>query len=67
MSIVEEIRALCDEVVVEVKELLSLTGLATHPWWVEVDPGYDKLKQMARIQADVVVAKAQELRAIIPD
>ena len=67
MSIIEDIRALCEEVNKETNSLNSLTGMAGHAWWTGVDPGYAKLKQMARIQADLVVTKAQALRAVIPD
>ena len=67
MSIIPEIKTLCEEVQVEAEFLKTLAGKANDPKWLIVDPGYAKLKEMAHIQANIVLAKAQALRDAIPD
>jgi len=65
-SIVEDIVALCEEVQDEAEFLKTLAGKASDPKWVTVDPAYAKLKEMARIQADIILARAQALKDAIP-
>lgn len=66
MGLIEDIQALCGEVQDEAEFLKTLAGKASDPKWVTVDPGYTMLKDMARVQADVVLAKAQALKDAIP-
>jgi len=67
MGLIEDIQALCGEVQDETEFLKTLAGKASDPKWVTVDPGYAKLKEMAHVQADIVLVKAQALRDAIPD
>ncbi|GAH68543.1 unnamed protein product [marine sediment metagenome] len=67
MSITENIKALCEAVNKEANSLKALTGMAGHAWWTVVDPGYAKLKQMARVQANIILDRAQALRDAVPD
>jgi len=66
LSLVEQIVGKCEEVQGETEFLKTLAGKAKDPKWVQVDHGHDKLKAMARIQADTIMSKAQELKALIP-
>lgn len=66
MSLVEEIVAKCQEVQEETEFLKTLAGKAKDAKWTDVDPGYTMLKAMATTQADTIIAKAQELKALIP-
>jgi len=67
MGIIEDIQTLCEELHGEAEFLKTLAGKAGDPRWFAVDPGYTRLKAMAQAQAVKVVAKAEELRAAIPD
>ena len=66
LSLVEDIVAKCEEVQNDAEFLKTLAGKAKDAKWVQVDPGFDMLKTMARTQADTIIAKAQELKALIP-
>lgn len=65
LSLIEEIVAKCGEVQDSVEFLKTLAGKANDPKWVIVDPGYARLKEMARAQVDAVIVLAGELRALI--
>ena len=67
LSLVENIIGKCEEIQNETEFLKTLAGKAKDARWEQVDPGHDMLKAMARTQADMVIVKAQELRALIPD
>ena len=66
MALIEDIQAKCDEIETASTFVKTLAGKATDPQWIVVDPGYMKLKEMAKIAAQTVVTKAQELEALIP-
>ncbi len=66
LSLVEDIVAKCEEVQNETEFLKTLAGKAKDAKWPDVDPGYTMLKAMATTQADTIIAKAQELKALIP-
>lgn len=64
LSLVEDIVGKCEEVQEETEFLKTLAGKARDAKWTEVDPGYTMFNAMATIQADKVIAKAQELKAL---
>ena len=66
LSLVEDIVVKCQEVQDETEFLKTLAGKAKDAKWTDVDPGYTMLKTMATTQADTIIAKAQELKALIP-
>ena len=66
LSLVEDIVEKCQEVQEEIEFLKTLAGKAKDAKWPDVDPGYTMLKAMATTQADTIIAKAQELKALIP-
>lgn len=66
MTLIDDIMAKCDEVQAQAEFVKTLAGKASDPKWVEVDPGYTKLKAMAQVASDKVVTLANELRALIP-
>lgn len=67
MGIIENIKALCEDLAAEAEFLKTLAGKASDPKWETVDPGYVMLKSMAKVQANIVLDKAQALRDAIPD
>jgi len=66
LSLIEDIVAKCEEVQEETEFLKTLAGKAKDAKWSDVDPGFTMLKTMATTQADTIIAKAQELKALIP-
>ncbi len=66
MSLIEEIIGKCEEIEKASTFVKTLAGKANDSQWTTVDPGYTKLKEMAKIAAQTVVTKAQELEALIP-
>lgn len=66
MTLIEDIQAKCEEIETASTFVKTLAGKANDPQWVTVDPDYTNLKEMAKIAAQTVVTKAQELEALIP-
>lgn len=66
MALVDDIVAKCEEVQDEAEFLKTLAGKAGDAKWVVVDPAFTMLKAMADAQADIVLVKANELKALIP-
>ena len=66
MALIEDIKTKCAELDKATQFLNTLAGKATDPQWVIVDPGYAKLIEMGKTQADLMIAKAQEIRALLP-
>jgi hypothetical protein len=66
MGVVDDIIAKCEEIEKATEFSKTLAGKAKHGEWVEVDPGYTKLKEMSRLAADKVILLAEELKNLIP-
>lgn len=66
MALLSDIVAKCSEVQDETEFLKTLAGKATDAKWAVVDGGLAYLRDMASTQADVILVKAQELKALIP-
>lgn len=66
MGLIEDVIAKCEEIQAQTEFVKTLAGKAKDPKWVEVDPGYARLRVMAQLASDRVVTLANELRALIP-
>lgn len=44
MSLIENVKAKCEEIMEQTQFIYSLTGKAQDPKWVESDPGYTHLQ-----------------------
>ena len=66
MALIQEIIILCQEVQDETEFLKTLAGKAADAKWAVADPGLAMLKAMAHTQADVILVKASELKAMLP-
>jgi len=66
MALIDDIIAKCGEVQKQAEFLKTLAGKAKDPEWIIVDPGLTMLRAMGSVQADVILVKAQELKALIP-
>lgn len=66
MGLIEDVTAKCNQIQDQAEFVKTLAGKASDPKWVEVDPGYTRLKAMATLAADKVVTLANELKALIP-
>ena len=66
MSLIEQIQDKCGEIDRATLFVKTLAGKAKDPQWIIVDPGYTRLKDMAKVAAQTLITKAQELEALIP-
>jgi len=64
--LIDNIIGKCEEIEKASTFVKTLAGKAKDAEWAHVDPGYTKLKEMAKVAAHTVVTKAQELEALIP-
>ena len=66
LSLIDDVIGKCEEIEKATAFVKTLAGKAKDTEWAHVDPGYKKLKEMAKVAAHTVVTKAQELEAMIP-
>jgi len=66
MSAIDNLNAKIEDLRNEISKLTALAEMAGREWWLDVDPGFTNLKEMANLQADAVLVAAQAVKDAVP-
>lgn len=61
MSLIEEIRAKCEEIKVQVEFIYTLAGKAQDPRWIDNDPGFTHVQAVYESAKAVLKSLVNEL------